>query len=203
MDREELERFRAGDRAVLETIYWRHIDVVEALLRSGLRRAGRFSAANVADLVQDVFAKAFSAKARAGYDGTRPYRPFLQQICRNTLIDWLRRNKRELVCALDLDRLAEDLEGSGEPQNEGFSADVVATAQRFIVNLEPELKAVHERRFLAAESQEQAAQALGISRQTLRTLERRLLDGLRRELRLADLAERRRLFSQPSARVRP
>jgi RNA polymerase sigma-70 factor (ECF subfamily) len=48
--------------------------------------------------------------------------------------------------------------------------------------LPDELKQIHEARFVKGLSQRDAADALGISRQQLRTREARLRDGLRRLL---------------------
>ena len=51
--------------------------------------------------------------------------------------------------------------------------------------LPEELRQVHHQRFVLATPQRQAAEALGISRQSLRTLEKKLIVGLRRQLRQA------------------
>ena len=50
---------------------------------------------------------------------------------------------------------------SGDSDSGLFPADLVAIAQRFVHGLSPKLRSVHERRFLAAESQERAAESLG------------------------------------------
>jgi len=184
-----LDGFRAGRREALERVYWEHVDAIETLVRAGLRRSQQFTPANLADLVQEIFAKAFSGKARAAYDGERDYGPFIRQLARNTLTDWLRARGRELAGDLDLEGLAEARHPSSDADPALFPAHLVAITQRFVRDLSPELRGVHERRFLAAESQARAAESLGISRQTLRTLERRLLDGLRREIREAELRE--------------
>jgi len=203
MDREQVGRFQAGQRDVLEQIYWENIDQIEALVRACLVRAQRFSVANLTDLVQDVFAKAFSPKARAAYDGEREYGPFLRQLARNTLVDWLRRGTHEILAPVDFDRMVVDEPSVVEEGGGPFAPDLVALAQRFVLALDPELKAVHERRFVAAESQDAAARALGISRQNLRTLERRLLDSFRREVRQLERDERPLSFPQPNQRAKP
>jgi RNA polymerase sigma factor (sigma-70 family) len=203
MDRELLAGFRAGKRAALERIYWEHIEGIELLLQAGLRRHQHFTPANLADLVQDVFSKAFTAKARAAYDGEREYGPFLRQIARNTLVDWLRQQGREVASTDDLELAAEHQALRSDADAGVFSAELVAITQRFVSELDPSLRAVHERRFLAGESQERAAETLGISRQSLRTLERRLLEGLRREIRLTDGAGDALAFPQPNSRAKP
>lgn len=198
MEEALLQGFRAGRRDALERLYWQHVEAVETLVRRGLCRVGCFSAADLADVVQDVFAKAFSRKARAAYDGEREYGPFLRQLARNTLYDWLRRRNKEILRDLDAEALiAETGPGSG-----AFPADLVLVTEAFVEGLAPDLKAVHERRFEAAESQEHAARVLGISRQNLRTLERRLLDGLRRALRERDADERPLAFPAPGVRAK-
>lgn len=202
MDEALLEGFRAGRRDALERVYWEQIDGIETLVRATLRRSQQFSPANVADLVQDIFAKAFSAKARVGYDGVREYSPFLRQIARNTLVDWLRQRGKEAFVEIDPEAVSQAEHASAEA-DAGVAPELLNTVRHFVNGLEPELKGVHERRFLAAESQERAAEVLGISRQTLRTLERRLLDGLRREIRRFEQGQRAMTFSQPDPRAKP
>src|SRR6185369_1303082 len=80
MDRELLAEFREGSRQALERIYWLHVASIELLVQVGLRRSQQFSPANLADLVQEVFAKAFSKKARLAYDGERDFGPYLRQL---------------------------------------------------------------------------------------------------------------------------
>jgi len=203
MERALLDGFRSGRREALERIYWEHVDSIETLVRAWLQRSQQFSPANVADLVQEVFAKAFASKARAAYDGERDYGPFLRQITRNALVDWLRQRGRELAGDFDLEVLAEERNLTSDGESAPFSPELVALTRRFVLGLAPDLRRVHECRFLAAESQERAAEMLGISRQTLRTLERRLLDGLRRSIRDAEIEERGLTFFQPSSRPKP
>jgi RNA polymerase sigma factor (sigma-70 family) len=197
------EAFREGKRAALERVYWDHIDQVETLVRVGLLRAGQFSAANVADVVQEVFAKAFAAKSRAAYDGVREYTPFLRQIARNALVDWLRVQRREGFPTLELDDLVDGLPTEHEDPRSLFDPELLSVVQRFVQELEPPLRAVHDRRFLAAESQHQVAIALGISRQNVRTLERRLLTSLRREIRNVQRDNGSLIFFQPSVPPKP
>jgi DNA-directed RNA polymerase specialized sigma24 family protein len=104
------------------------------------------------------------------------------------VVDWLRRAGRErsdgrsleaLLDAAPVDPSADDL----------FPAELVRITASYVQSLSPELKSVHERRFIDAEAQRSAAEALGMSRQNLRTLERKLVDGLRRELKKADFVK--------------
>ena len=52
----------------------------------------------------------------------------------------------------------------------------------YLNTLDPDLKRIYEERFWRGSTQQRAASSLGISRQTLRTREQRLLAGLRRKL---------------------
>jgi RNA polymerase sigma-70 factor (ECF subfamily) len=183
MDRVVAEAFKAGKREALDRVYREHLRGIESLVRVGLWRAGCYNAANLADVVQEVFAKAFSPRVRAGYDPARDLGPYLRQLARNGLIDWLRNSRNDVAGDVDLDSLHGDAGPLSEPDAGPFPAEMVDTTRRFVSGLSPELRSVHEQRFWLAESQERAAATLGISRQTLRTRERRLLGGLRRELR--------------------
>jgi RNA polymerase sigma factor (sigma-70 family) len=190
-----LARFRAGERDALEAVYWSYVDRVEAIVRQGHAIAGRItrvegaSGGEVADLVQEVFARAFRERARLGYDGLRPYGPYLATIARNLLSDWSRQRGRELLMdELDaaVDRAAAEGEGTaGAPDadDEPWASEAVMQAvEQFLAKLAPELREVHEQRYVMGRSQQAAAEALGISRQALRTRENHLRDGLRRAL---------------------
>jgi RNA polymerase sigma factor (sigma-70 family) len=202
MDSALLEAFRRGERGALERVYRDHVDDVETFLRFRLARAGRLTASSLADLVQDVFVKAFADKGRAGYDGAREYQPYLRALARNLLVDWLRRSLRETTEVREIEALV-DAEASEREQNEFFAPELVAATARYVETLPPELKGVHERRFVQAEPQLSAAQALGISRQNLRTLERKLVDGLRRALRREVGSEMPVPIRQPNRRSLP
>jgi RNA polymerase sigma factor (sigma-70 family) len=181
MDVELAEAFRRGEAAALERVYREHIASVEALVRRVLNRASRFSGSNLADLVQEVFMKAFSPSARLSYDGTRDYAPYLHGVAKNVVIDWLRRTGREVPEGLVWERVAAASAVDGV-EEQLFPVELVQAASDYVRGLSPELRDVHEHRFVAAEPQNAAAEALGISRQNLRTLEGKLLRGLRREL---------------------
>jgi RNA polymerase sigma factor (sigma-70 family) len=188
MDGALLRRFRSGDRDALAQVYRTHFDEVERFIRRGLLAMGLFSPANLADVIQDVFLKAFAPAARSRYDAERgPYAPFLMTLSRNVLVDWARRHGRE--ARVDGHAAVEDAvggEAAGAPSM--FEPSLVAATKRYVEKLSPELRALHHRRFVLAEPQRQAAERLGITRQNLRTLERRLVEGLRQHLESDDAA---------------
>jgi RNA polymerase sigma-70 factor (ECF subfamily) len=192
-----LTSFRNGSRAALEEVYRGHVAAVERFVASRLVRAGRFSATNLGDVVQEVFLQAFSPGARNSYDGEREYEPYLITIAKNVFLGWIRRSGREDGATQPFEALL-DAAADAPSEDELFEPELVAATRSYVEQLAPELRQVHERRFVQAEAQNTAAEALGISRQNLRTLERKLVDGLRRELSRKSLTERSLGFRQPS-----
>lgn len=170
-----LEAFRAGEEAALTRVYVEYADE----LRRTLARHGGLSREDVSDLLQDVFVHAFSAPVRALYDGSRPFRPFLHAIARSVLVDWLRRRKREPGDALDP---LDPTEALGRVAVEPRLTPLLIDAGAYLNALPPEFRKVYVERFVYSRTQREAALALGISRQALRTIERQLLDGLRKRL---------------------
>lgn len=199
MDPTEVEPFKRGERAALERVYRTHVAMVERYVRAVLLRTRRFSGSNLSDLVQEVFMRAFSASARDSYDGRREYAPYLTTIARNVVVDWHRRTSREPFDPRELETLLDG--GASEASDvEAFPAELVGLAAKYVEGLSQDLRDVHERRFVLAEPQQRAADALGISRQTLRTLEKKLIDGLRRALRDQRLSETRLELHPPARR---
>jgi RNA polymerase sigma-70 factor (ECF subfamily) len=181
MDAGLLRAFKKGDPDALETVYREHVGEVEGWLRGALLRAGRLTAADLGDLVQDVFLRAFSDAARASYDGLREYPPFLMTVARNRFVDWARRAGREIPGSDFLDD-AVDQAPPAEADAPPFEPAVVAVVSAYLASLPEELRRIHHQRFVLATPQRQAAEALGISRQSLRTLEKKLVAGLRQRL---------------------
>jgi RNA polymerase sigma-70 factor (ECF subfamily) len=186
---ELLQRFRAGEPGALEAVYRTYVDRVAGILRFGFRVASTSAivsgltgnAHDTADLVQEVFMKAFAPAARLAYDGLRDYAPFLYAIARNVAVDWARRGGREvLVGWAGLERAEELAPSDDEPP---WADEVtMSIVNRYVERLDDELRPVHEARYRDGLSQRDAAEKLGIGRQRLRTLEARLRDGLRRAL---------------------
>lgn len=182
MEVDLLKAYRAGKREALTRIYREHARAVHRYL---CQRLG--AGEEVADVVQEVFIRAFSEAARTKYDGAREYGPFLRVIARNVFVDRARRWRREI--AVDGEQLEAAIgnavnEYAFDPFLAEDTSDLEAVIE-YVSTLAPELRRVYEERFVRASTQQQAAAALGISRQALRTRERKLLAGLRQRLRRA------------------
>jgi RNA polymerase sigma-70 factor (ECF subfamily) len=168
-----LEAFRRGDRDALETVYWAYVDRVASVAR-------RFVAPNeAADLVQDVFLRAFEEKNRRAYDGLRDYGPYLGTIARNLLVDRARRMGRELLAEDGTFEELADLPANENDAPPWADTETMNVVERYIAALSPELRDLHEARYVKGLPQRAAAVSLGISRQQLRTREAQLRDGLR------------------------
>jgi RNA polymerase sigma-70 factor (ECF subfamily) len=142
--------------------------------------------ADLADAVQEIFLRAFSAKARAAFDGARDFGPYLSAIARNVLIDRARRIGRELFMPeVDLDVVGKNEASAAYREVAARWEDPAAleVARRFVEALPPDLAQIHRLRYVEGLSQRETAVHLGVSRQVVRTLEDKLRDGLRRELR--------------------
>lgn len=184
-DRQLLLRFRQGDRAALEEVYWAYVEQVVRVgrfglkSRSGSRVPGVGRPHELPDLVQEVFARAFSRAAREAYDGVRDYAPYLVRLAANALIDQHRKLGRELVMAEG------DLQGAleiGSPADREDSVwlepELVRQTQSYLAGVGEDLRRIYQQRFVAGLSQRDAAAALGLTRPRLRTLEARLCEGL-------------------------
>lgn len=183
-----LARFRNGDRAALGEVYDAYAEKVGALVRRSSHLGGgsaRLGPQDFLDIVQEVFVKAFSPSGRGGYDGVRAYEPYLMMIARNMAVDWLRRRGRLVVLAPEV---LEQLPAEGSPHEEEPPWDSPANLkvlETYLASLPPDLAALHRHRYQEGLTQEQAARALSLTRQNLRTLEERLRRGLRAALEQA------------------
>jgi RNA polymerase sigma factor (sigma-70 family) len=178
-----LDRFRAGVPEALGVVYWEYVRKVERLLSAGFEvrsRGTRVGGAcrepgDLADLVQEVFVRAFSEKGRRAYDGLRDYGPYLYAIARNVLVDWAR------VRGLEMTPVLEDMAPWAAPAT-------MRVVEEYLAVLPQDLREVHRLRHEEGLSQEQAAERLGVGRQTLRRLDRRLQDGLAAALHAAGVS---------------
>jgi RNA polymerase sigma factor (sigma-70 family) len=174
-------------------VYWEYVGPVASLIRRALASVGKEAAGrrngciDLADVVQDVFIKAFGTRARLAYDGVREYRPLLMTIACNTFVDHLRRRSREVLVDLAaLERLG--ALATTEPEVEAWAdRETMGLVESYVQSLPPEQRTVYVQRYVHCRSQTEAAAAIGLSRQQLRTMEGHLHAGLAREIRRAQL----------------
>jgi RNA polymerase sigma-70 factor (ECF subfamily) len=189
-----LELFRQGDIATLKQVYWAHVDRVVQVIRHNLLASRSWGGGwfvttrGVEDLVQDTFVRAFNPRARLAFDGQRDYWPYLSTIARNVLTDALRSRRRDLLVENE-GRLIDEvlINRVGEDASEA-DPRILAIVNAYLGELPATLAGVYHQRYVIGQSQELAAKALNITRQHLRTLERKLRNGLTRELKRAGLS---------------
>jgi RNA polymerase sigma factor (sigma-70 family) len=185
---ELLVAFREGQVAALEEVYRAYVPAIDRQVRSLARRAGVTELSQpsaVADLLQDIFIRAFSPAARRAYDGVRDYGPYLATIAHNCFVDALR-GRREVANPI------EDQEV--DPRQTGLEnycdAEVLVVVKSYLSALPEGLEGVYRERFVLGRSQSDASAALGLSRRELRTAEDHLRRGLRKALARAGLLMR-------------
>lgn len=177
-DDQGLARFRAGEQGALALVYRCYAESVGAHLATLARAVGAFELAQpsaVADLSQEVFARAFSISARTAYDARRPYGPYLNAIAKNCFFDQLRKRRRDLACEL-LD--ATRIERNACARDDEGEQTLLAVVERYVSGLEARLRAVYEQRFALGLTQKATCDALGITRRSLRTAEAQLKRGV-------------------------
>jgi RNA polymerase sigma factor (sigma-70 family) len=192
-----LASFRDGDAEVLDHVYRSHVRVVTRVVASTLRRYGgkasiwRGIGCDLPDLVQEVFARAFAPKTRSRFDGVRDYSKFLGQIARNIAVDHLRFRHRQQDLPSGVEQVFDAFPAWPAPRDtsdEIGDRETMNVVLDYLANLPIDLRHAHEVLYERGLSEREAAAALGVGRQVIRTLGTRLRDGLRRALETDDEA---------------
>jgi RNA polymerase sigma-70 factor (ECF subfamily) len=187
---ELLAPFREGRRDALEVVYRTYVRWMDRYIRALARASNAPWLARseaVADLVQDIFLRAFSRDARNSYDGLRDYGPYLTTIARNRFVDALRVSGREIP--KDPEELAARIDDHAPPEDaEAGDPRISAVVARFVAELPATLRSIYEQRFVLCRSQGDASATLGLTRRRVRTGEQRLRAGLRKALKAAGIS---------------
>ncbi|MEE9383339.1 MAG: sigma-70 family RNA polymerase sigma factor [Nannocystaceae bacterium] len=198
-----LAGFRSGERWALTRIYELNVATIAAILRHGFqfssrghhhRFVGYHSAFDFQDALHETFRRAFEPRARQGYDGIRPYGPYLATIARNIVLRSFRA-REVLFPAIGDD--SPDTGGQSEhhhnplaqtkasPERALHDAQVRELLKGFLAQLEASDREIVDLRFAQGMSQRDAAKQIGMGRQRIRTRELKL-----RKLLLAYLHRR-------------
>jgi RNA polymerase sigma factor (sigma-70 family) len=182
-DPELLRRFRDGQREGLEHVYRFYVVGIDRYIRGLAQVTGHPELAQpcaVADLLQEVFVRAFSRTARQNYDGVRAYGPYLKTIARNCVLDRQREQRREVL--KNPHELAAMLEDCVRAPDHAADPTQLATLARYTADLPAALRSVYEQRFVLGRSQREVSTSLGMTRRSVRTAESHLRRTLRRAL---------------------
>ncbi|MCB8883476.1 sigma-70 family RNA polymerase sigma factor [Acidisoma cellulosilytica] len=160
-------------------------DAVPAIAAAARRRG--VSADQVEDVVQEVLITLH--RARATYDPTRPFLPWLRAIADRRSIDLLRRSGRQAGREVHDPFAYENFASDHQDADNRLEADDRAQAlRRNVADLPAGQRQAAERLGLAGESLEEAAAATGRSKTALKVNLHRALKGLRLRMGVKDPA---------------
>ncbi len=196
-DRMLLDAFRRGDEGALVRVYRHYAGLVAEVLVSGFvfesrgrrcRFRGTTSTFDLEDRLQEVFARAFSERARLSYDGVSPYRGYILRIARNLVIDDFRSKERTLIeyayepletAELEIKQgLVDPLTGladvTGQPEVDAAAQQTLQLVLSFAESLPPRERTVLQLRFRDGLDLEQIAAQTNLSPSRIKTSEQRI-----------------------------
>lgn len=137
--------------------------------------------ADIEELLQDTFVRAFSEAARSGYDGVRPFGAYLVGIAKNLAIDRARRRGRHLRWL----QAAEQQEPPAvHPADDGAErGELQVLLDAFLAGRDGFDRDVFRERYVKNQSLRQAAKALGLGVFRVRRRDVRLRKDLLAHLR--------------------
>jgi len=160
-------RWRQGARERMQSLYNVYVREVRGAVRDTLRTSRIIATDEHEDIVQVTFVRLFDAWMKDSFDETSDITGYVRTIARNVARDWLRHRRYE-----DGPDALADLDQPQDLAKEA-SADIEMLIGA-LAALPADLIAVYQGRFVEGLSQNRLADRLGLSRQRIRTLERRL-----------------------------
>lgn len=193
-----LQGFRAGESGALREVYRNHVAEVARLLQHGFSfesggRAHRFvgygAAFDLQDALHETFRRAFEPAARMGFDGIRPYGPYLRMIARNVVLAAFRRQRKTFPLAdgaADHDDAVVVADHAPSAEQGALQGELRAHVRAFLDTLPPDDRELLTVRFVEGLSQRDAAARLGLGRQQIRGREVKLRAALLASLQRHD-----------------
>lgn len=182
-NRKLLDAFRRGDPAALRDVYLYYAPGLSRSLRSAMSFEGGSGTESfngfvlpfeLADGLQEVFARAFTDRARLSYDGLSPYGAFLAGIARNLVVDHVRRRAAGRAVAVGFAGQVAVQRPADAPDVASEEAEARRLLATFEAGLEPADAGLYRCRFGDGQTQEAAAVALGLTRIQVRRSEAKL-----------------------------
>jgi len=187
-----LRGFKAGDVRALTDVYRLHVAEVTGQLRHGFsfssqgrqhRFVGYASAFELQDALHETFRRAFEPRARQGYDGLRPYGPYLRTIARNVVLRGFRAREVQFPQVRGTDDDADETvewadTESATPEENVAGQQIQAVVAGYLAGLPDQDQKLLRMRFVEGQSQRDVADALGLGRQQIRGREAKLRKGL-------------------------
>lgn len=186
-----LKAFRNGERSALEEVYAFYSGRLRRYLQSGFTfesqgRVFRYSGANATGLdiewvVQETFARVFTAQVRAKYDGERPFARYLQTVARNLLLREINRSRRLSPFETETQTEPEQTSASlavrqvhADPEQAAESKELHQLLRGFMATLDVEETQFVQARFIDELTQEATAIEMGTTRARVKLLEARM-----------------------------
>jgi RNA polymerase sigma factor (sigma-70 family) len=152
-----------------DELYYRYVTDIRHVARTVL---GSRTADACEDVCQSVFETIIRSARTGRLNMAGDLRPYIRTMAKNASLNWRRRTGRETLVGDP-----EWFDGSGVQVDRWEKEErALSLLQAVLASLPEELAALYGSRFVRRQSQERSAQELGMSRQRLRTLERRLKD---------------------------
>jgi RNA polymerase sigma factor (sigma-70 family) len=184
-DRDLLQRFRQGDRAVLDRVYQHYVRPLSHILRQRFSvpmadRLVHIPGLNDSDAIesacQEVFLRAFRPAGRLGYDGERSYGNYLFRIARNWRID---EHRRRALPVTDVELEALSLaDPAPDADTRLVDAELGALVEDYLATVPERDQSYFRHRFADGLPQTDAAARLGMTRIQGRRIEARVKAGL-------------------------
>lgn len=189
-ERAVLDGFRRGDRDALSRVFRAYAPGVARALRSGVvveidgarvHIETKLDEAETEALLHETFVRAFGDKARAAYDGVRPFAAYVATIARNLLVDQARARRRIVLVEPDeLAQVADPAAHDAAQQIEDREIDHAVAEVR--ASLSERDAGIFAMRYDDNASLRGTAEALGLPFITVRRVDQRIRSALLRAL---------------------
>lgn len=191
-DKKLLAAYRAGETWAYEQLYRTYAEPVSRFLASGFtflsrgrlcRYQGNAAGIDADAVVQETFARAFSASTRRNYDGERPFKNYLFSIAKNLVLrEFLRKDRvlnvehtEETTDALA--RQGVDLgltTAERSPERSAMDDQLQDVTEAFITELDEEEKQFFSLRFARGLTQQATAAQMQVTRARVKLLEKQI-----------------------------
>ncbi len=160
-----MELFRLGEKGAFDELYIRYSKRIYGFLRAKLRDEGM-----IEDVYQETFMKLY--KNRASYNRELPFMPWFFTICRNTMLDAVRKSER-IRATIDL--------ASFEPAlgTSTGSPPAIADYQLYLDSLSERERKIVELHFVQDLPFNAVSKRLGISSTAARKISSRAINKLK------------------------
>lgn len=186
-----LKSFRQGDRKALAEVYSFYSPRLRRYMQNGFSfesqgRMFRYNGSHATGVdiewvVQETFARAYTEKVRAKYDGERPFTRYLQTVARNLLLREINRGRRlspfETETQIEPEFSSASLatrQIHADPEQAAEGKELQALLRGMMSDLDAEELEFVQHRFIDSLTQEATARQMQTTRARIKLLEARL-----------------------------